>query len=220
MKLKYIALTDKLYRYIREQRSDSADPLLKALQEETDALGDISRMQISPEQGTFLGILVAALGVKSAIEVGTFTGYSSLCIARGLPADGHLLCLDASKEWTAVARRYWKKAGVDERIELQLGSAIPLLKSLKAGLTFDFAFIDAAKSEYAEYYELLLPRIRQHGLLVFDNMLWGGRLGGSGPIKDSDGAALDALNKKLASDPRVESVLLPVADGLQLCRKR
>ena len=220
MKLKYIALTDKLYRYIRDQRSSAADPLLNALQKETDALGDISRMQISPEQGTFLGILVAALGVKSAIEVGTFTGYSSLCIARALPAGGRLLCLDASKEWTAIARQYWKKAGVDARIELQLGSAIPLLKTLKPGLTFDFAFIDAAKSEYADYYELLLPRIRLHGLLVFDNMLWGGRLGGSRPIKDPDGAAIDALNKKLAADSRVEAVLLPIADGLQICRKR
>jgi caffeoyl-CoA O-methyltransferase len=220
MKLKYIALTDKLYRYLREQRSDAADPILKALQEETDALGDISRMQISPEQGTFLSILVAALGVKSAIEVGTFTGYSSVCIARGLAAGGRLLCLDASSEWTAIARRYWKKAGLENQIELQLGSAIPLLKKLKAGMTFDFAFIDAAKSEYAAYYELLWPRIRQHGVIIFDNMLWGGRLGGSRPIKDPDGAALDALNKQLAADSRVESVLLPVADGLQICRKK
>jgi caffeoyl-CoA O-methyltransferase len=220
MKLKYIALTDKLYRYLREQRSDAADPILKALQEETDALGDISRMQISPEQGTFLSILVAALGVKSAIEVGTFTGYSSVCIARGLAAGGRLLCLDASSEWTAIARRYWKKAGLENRIELQLGSAIPLLNNLEAGMTFDFAFIDAAKSEYAAYYELLWPRIRQHGVIIFDNMLWGGRLGGSRPIKDPDGAALDALNKQLAADSRVESVLLPVADGLQICRKK
>ena len=220
MKLKYIALTDKLYRYLREQRSDAADPILKALQEETDALGDISRMQISPEQGTFLSILVAALGVKSAIEVGTFTGYSSVCIARGLAAGGRLLCLDASSEWTAIARRYWKKAGLENRIELQLGSAIPLLNNLEAGMTFDFAFIDAAKSEYAAYYELLWPRIRQHGVIIFDNMLWGGRLGGSRPIKDPDGAALDALNKQLAADSRVESVLLPIADGLQICRKK
>jgi caffeoyl-CoA O-methyltransferase len=220
MKLKYIALTDKLYRYLREQRSDAADPILKALQEETNALGDISRMQISPEQGTFLSILVAALGVKSAIEVGTFTGYSSVCIARGLAAGGRLLCLDASSEWTAIARRYWKKAGLENRIELQLGSAIPLLNNLEAGMTFDFAFIDAAKSEYAAYYELLWPRIRQHGVIIFDNMLWGGRLGGSRPIKDPDGAALDALNKQLAADSRVESVLLPVADGLQICRKK
>ena len=219
MKLKYITLTDKLYRYVCRNRSDQVDPVLEALREETDALGDISRMQISPEQGSFLSILVGALGVKSAIEVGTFTGYSSLCIARGLARGGRLICMDASREWTDIARRYWKRAGVEKRIELQLGSAIPLLKNLKPGQKFDFAFIDAAKAEYATYYELLLPRVRRNGVLVFDNMLWGGRFGDK-PVKDPDGAALDALNRKLANDPRVESVLLPVADGLQLCRKR
>jgi len=219
MKLKYITLTDKLYRYVCRHRSDRGDPLLESLREETDALGDISRMQISPEQGSFMSVIVAALGVKSAIEVGTFTGYSSLCIARGLARGGRLLCIDASREWTAIARRYWKQAGVENRIELQIGSAIPLLKALKPRLKFDFAFIDAAKTEYDAYYELLLPRLRRKGVLLFDNMLWGGRFGDK-PVKDPDGAALDALNRKLAQDPRVESVLLPVADGLQLCRKR
>jgi caffeoyl-CoA O-methyltransferase len=219
VKLKYIALTDKLFEYVCRHRSDQDDPVLEALRKETDALGDISRMQISPEQGSFTSLLVAALGVKSAIEVGTFTGYSSLCIARGLARGGKLICIDASREWTDIARRYWKKAGVENRIELRIGSAIPLLKALKPSHKFDFAFIDAAKSEYAKYYELLLPHIRKNGVLIFDNMLWGGRFGGK-PVKDPDGAALDALNRKLANDPRVESVLLPVADGLQLCRKR
>jgi len=219
MKLKYITLTDKLYRYVCQNRSDQGDAVLEELRKETDALGDISRMQISPEQGSFLSILVGAMGVKSAIEVGTFTGYSSLCIARGLALGGRLICMDASREWTDIAKRYWEKAGVEKRIELQIGSAIPLLKSLKPSQKFDFAFIDAAKAEYATYYELLVPRVRRNGVLVFDNMLWGGRFGGK-PVKDPDGAALDALNRKLARDPRVESVLLPVADGLQVCRKR
>jgi caffeoyl-CoA O-methyltransferase len=219
VKLKYITLTDKLYRYVCQNRSDQGDPLLESLRKETGALGDISRMQISPEQGSFLSILVAALGVKSAIEVGTFTGYSSLCIARGLDRGGRLICIDASREWTDIAKRYWNQASVENRIELRIGSAIPLLMSLKPTQKFDFAFIDAAKTEYEAYYELLLPRVRQNGVLVFDNMLWGGRFGVK-PIKDPDGAALDALNRKLANDPRVESVLLPVADGLQLCRKR
>ena len=219
MELKYVPLTDSLYRYLCSARSNAGDPVLEALRSETDTLGEISKMQISPEQGSFLSILVAATGVRSALEVGTFTGYSSVCIARGLPRDGRLVCVDASKEWTAIAQKYWTRAGVQNRIELRLGDAIPLLKKLEPGLTFDFAFIDAQKTEYDSYYELVLPRLRPNGLIIFDNMLWGGRLG-SGPIEEASGRAIDALNHKLASDPRVESVLLPIADGLHLCRKR
>jgi caffeoyl-CoA O-methyltransferase len=166
-----------------------------------------------------VAVLVAATGAKSAIEVGTFTGYSSLCIARAMPPKGRLICLDASKEWTAVARKYWAKAGVQDRIELRLGAAIPTLRHLKPGLTFDFAFIDANKTEYDAYYELLLPRVRRNGLILFDNMLWGGRLG-AGAVKEATGRAIDALNHKLSNDPRVEAVLLSVADGIQFCRKR
>jgi caffeoyl-CoA O-methyltransferase len=118
-----------------------------------------------------------------------------------------------------VARKYWAKAGLQDRIELRLGPAIPALQQLSPGLTFDFAFIDADKTEYDAYYELLLPRIRRNGLILFDNMLWGGRLG-AGVVKEATGRAIDALNHKLASDQRVETVLLPVADGIQLCRKR
>jgi len=151
--------------------------------------------------------------------VGTFTGYSSLCMARALPGNGHLICLDVSEEWTTIAQKYWRKAGVQSRIELRLGPAIPLLQRLKPQLLFDLAFIDADKTEYDAYYELLLPRVRTNGLILFDNMLWGGRLV-TKPIEHPDGRALDALNRKLARDPRVEVVLLPIADGLQLCRKR
>jgi caffeoyl-CoA O-methyltransferase len=217
---KYVRLNETLYRYLGRCRSDAADPLLQALRAETAALGeDLSKCQISDEQGIFLSILVAATGVTSALEVGTFTGYSSLCIARALPAKGRLLCLDASEVWTAVARKYWAKAGLQDRIELRLGPAIPALQKLKRGLTFDFAFIDASKTEYDAYYELVLPRVRRNGLILFDNMLWGGRLG-AGPVKQATGRAIDALNHKLAGDSRVEAVLLPVADGIQLCRKR
>ena len=219
MGLKYLALNDSLYRYVCRHRSDANDPILRALRKETEALGDISRMQISEEQGAFMQLLVAAIDARSIIEVGTFTGYSSLCIARALPANGKLICVDASKEWTDIARKYWKKAGVDRKIELRLGSAIPILQKLERKLAFDLAFIDAEKTEYDAYYELLLPRVRRNGLLIFDNMLWGGRLG-SGPIKQASGRAIDALNRKLARDKRVEVVLLPVADGLQICRKR
>ena len=218
MELKYIALTDVAYRYLVNCRSHATDSVLQALRSETDALGDISKMQISQEQGSFMSLLVAAIGAKSAIEVGTFTGYSSICIARGLSQNGRLICIDESKEWTDIARKYWSQAGINERIELRLGPAIPLLQKLESSVTFDFAFIDASKTEYDDYYELVLPRMRPNGLILFDNMLWGGRLG-AGPIAEASGRAIDALNQKLASDGRVESVLLPIADGLQLSRK-
>lgn len=218
MDLKYIALTDSLYGYLVNCRSHTSDPILQSLREETDRLGDISKMQISEEQGSFMSLLVAAIGAKSAIEIGTFTGYSSICIARGLSRDGRLICIDESKEWTDIARKYWREAGVDSRIELRLGAAIPSLQKLEPSLTFDFAFIDASKTEYEAYYELVLPHIRPNGIILFDNMLWGGRLG-AGPITEDSGKAIDALNHKLAQDGRVESVLLPIADGLQLCRR-
>jgi caffeoyl-CoA O-methyltransferase len=220
MDLKYVPLNDSLYKYVCSSRSNANDPILAALRAETDALGEIARMQISPEQGSFMSLLTAAIGATSAIEVGTFTGYSSICIARGLAAGrkSRLICVDANAEWTNIAKKYWAKAGVEDRIEFRLGSAIPMLQKLEPGLTFDLAFIDAEKTEYDAYYELLLPRIRPNGLILFDNMLWGGRLG-SGEIKESSGKAINALNRKLAGDPRVESVLLPIADGLHVCRR-
>ena len=219
MKLKYISLNDRLYRYVCACRSDANDSILESLRATTESLGDISRMQISAEQGTLMTLLAAATGVKSAIEVGTFTGYSSLCIARGLAPGGRLLCIDQSDEWTAIARKYWAQAGVENRIELRLGPAVPALKKLERQLRFDFAFIDADKTEYDAYYELILPRVRRNGLILFDNMLWGGRLG-TGRVQQPSGRAIEKLNRKLAYDKRIESVLLPVADGIHLCRKR
>jgi caffeoyl-CoA O-methyltransferase len=214
---KNLVLTDAHYDYIRRMQSHAGDPLLAELQRETAKLGDVSIMQITPEQGTFLGLLVAAMGAREVIEVGTFTGYSSLCLARGLPPGGRLLCCDMSAEWTAIARRYWTRAGVSDRVELRLGPALQTLAAIEAGRTFDLAFIDAEKTEYDRYYELLLPRMRTGGVMVFDNMLAHGRLLAPESAHDR---ALDALNRKLAADPRVECVLLPVADGLQICRKR
>jgi caffeoyl-CoA O-methyltransferase len=219
MKLKYISLNDRLYCYVCACRSDAGDPILEALQAATESLGDISRMQISREQGSFMTLLTAAIGAKSAIEVGTFTGYSSLCIARGLAPRGRLICVDQSEEWTSIARQFWQRAGVENKIELRLGPAVATLKKLDRHLRFDFAFIDADKTEYDAYYELILPRIRQNGLILFDNMLWGGRLG-TGRILQASGKAIEKLNRKLARDKRVESVLLPIADGIHLCRKR
>lgn len=219
MGTKYVTLNDRLYDYMAGSRSDVRDPLLAELRAETAKLGDVSVCQISDEQGAFLSILVAAIGARAAIEVGTFTGYSSLCIARALPAGGKLICLDQNKEWTDIARKFWNKAGLQNRIDLRLGDAVEQLKQLEPGLTFDFAFIDADKTQYETYYELILPRVRPNGLILFDNMLWGGKLG-NGPIKEDTGRAIDALNKKLPLDTRVESVLVSVADGIQICRKR
>ena len=220
MGTKYLRLNNRLYNYLSRCRSDAADPVLQELRTETAALGEeVSKCQISDDQGTFLSVLVAAAGVKSAIEVGTFTGYSSLCIARALPPEGRLICVDTSQEWTDIARKYWARAGVQNRIELRLGPAIPTLERLEAGLTFDFAFIDAAKTEYDAYYELLLPRVRRNGLILFDNMLSAGRVGTGAP-KEGIVRAIEALNHKLANDPRIEAVLLSVADGILFCRKR
>lgn len=141
-----------------------------------------------------------------------------MCIARGLAPGGRLICLDQNQEWTSIGEKHWAKAGVRDRIDLRLGSAISLMQELEPLISFDLAFIDAEKTEYDAYFELLLPRVRPNGLILFDNMLWGGRLGGK-PISDAGGRAIDALNHKLANDRRVEAVLLPVADGIQMCRK-
>jgi caffeoyl-CoA O-methyltransferase len=215
---KYVALTDRNYAYLCECRSRARDPVLDALRARTEALGEIAKMQIGRDQGTFMTLLVAAIGASEAIEIGTFTGYSSICIARGLPARGRLLCLDMSEEWTGIARKFWAKAGVEKKIDLRLGPALDSLKKLERGRKFDFAFIDADKTGYDSYYEAVLPRMRADGLILFDNMLWGGRLGGKRRITNENGSAIDALNRKLAKDRRVESVLLPIGDGLNICR--
>ena len=214
--LKFVALDDELCRYIASHRSNAADPVLDNLRAETEKLGSISEMLISREQGSFLTLLTNALGVRSAVEVGTFTGYSAICIARGLPADGRLLCIDINEEWTAIARRHWKLAGVEEKIELRLRGGQTELQALAASIQFDFAFIDADKTGYDLYYELLLPHVRANGLIMFDNMLQHGRVVDP---KDQSAHAIDRLNKKLTADSRVECVLLAIADGIMICRK-
>ena len=216
---KYVALNDSLYDYIVHHRSRVVDPLLDALRRETESLGDAARMLISPEQGDFLTLLTKLLGVRTAVEVGTFTGYSSVCIARGLVEEGRLFCFDTSAEWTAIAQRYWEKEGVANRIQLTLGDAKQELPAWEPPEPLDFAFIDADKPGYDTYFEILLPKMKPNGLFIFDNMVWSGRVIEQG-LSDPDGLALDRLNGKLAHDPRVESVLLPVADGLHFARKR
>jgi caffeoyl-CoA O-methyltransferase len=214
---KNLGLTDAQYAYLNRMRSRAGDTLLGELRRETEALGEVGVMIATEEQGDFFTLLTAALRVKSALEVGTFTGFSSLCIARGLVPGGRLLCCDISPEWTAIARRYWERAGVSDLIELRLGPAARTLAGLEPGRTFDFVFIDADKEGYDGYYEQVLPRVVPGGLIIFDNMLSHGRV--LEPENDRD-RALDALNRKLARDSRVESVLLPVADGLNFCRKK
>lgn len=213
---KFTPLNEELYEYIVAQRSNSADPVLDKLRAKTETLGDIKEMQIGADQGAFFTILVAALGAKNALEIGTFTGYSSTCIARGLPADGKLICLDQSEEWTNIARQTWKEAGVDSKIELRVGDAHENVKNVEGPL--DFVFLDADKTGYENYYETILPQVRQNGVIIFDNMLRNGRVISPDPENEND-AAVVALNQKLANDKRIECALVPIADGLQICRK-
>ena len=192
--------------------------MVRELREETARLGGHAVMQISPDQATLLRILVAATGARRAIEVGTFTGFSALAIARGLPPDGQLLCLDVSEEWTAIARRAWAKAGVASRIELRLGPAAEALRALPESPPFDFAFIDADKKGYRVYWDEIVRRLRPGGLVAVDNVLWDGEV----VQADKHGEDVDAIrqfNEMVLADTRVESVMLAVADGLTLARK-
>jgi predicted O-methyltransferase YrrM len=179
-------------------------------------------MQISPEQGAFLAMLVRLLGARRCLEIGTFTGYSSLSVALALPPDGRLVCCDVSEEWTAVARRYWAEAGIADRVELRLGRALATLDGLLADGargTFDFAFVDASKREYPDYHERVLKLLRSGGLVVYDNVLWGGAV--VDPTDDDpDTNGVRRLNDRLATDERVDVSMLPVSDGLTLARKR
>ncbi len=215
---KFIALTPKIYEYV-VAHGHNGDPIRAELAAETAKLGPISLMQIAAEQGTFMAILAGAIGARSAVEVGTFTGYSALCVARALPADGRILCCDVNQEWTSIGRRYWERAGVANKITLKLGPAAETLKALPASHTFDFAFIDADKTSYAIYYEEILKRMRPSGLILIDNVLWNGAIVDEAR-QDADTIALRALNDFIAKDARVEAVMLAVADGLTIVRKK
>jgi caffeoyl-CoA O-methyltransferase len=198
--------------------SEPADEVLRDLAEQTHReLGGQAGMQITQDEGELLTLLVRLTGARRAVEVGTFTGYSSICIARGLPDDGHLLCCDVSQEYTSVARRYWERAGLTDKITLEIGPAVETLRAQPAEETWDFAFIDADKAGYPAYVEEILPRLRTGGLMVLDNMLRDGRV--LAPESDDD-RAIHALNEALVADDRVEVVLLPVRDGVTLARKR
>jgi O-methyltransferase len=213
-------LPDEVERYVGEVITKET-PLQKRLRAETAKL-PMSMMQIGPDQGALLALLVRLIGAKRTLEIGTFTGYSALTVAQALPEGGKVIACDISEEWTAIARRYWREAGLDDRIELRLGPAAETLKALlqaSGAGSFDFAFIDADKSGYDTYYELCLQLIRPNGLIAIDNVLWSGAV--LDPKKsDADTAALRALNLKIRDDARVDSALLTVGDGLMLARKR
>jgi predicted O-methyltransferase YrrM len=213
-------LPDDIERYVGEVITKET-PLQKRLRAETAKL-PMAMMQIGPDQGALLALLVRLIGAKRTLEIGTFTGYSALTVAQALPEGGKVIACDVSEEWTSIARRYWREAGLADRIELRLGPAAKTLTALlQAGAagSFDFAFIDADKSGYDAYYELCLQLIRPNGLIAIDNVLWSGAV--LDPKKrDADTAALRALNLKIRDDARVDSALLTVGDGLMLARKR
>jgi caffeoyl-CoA O-methyltransferase len=189
--------------------------LQRVTQEKT---GRAAGMQIGDDQAVLMEMLVRAMGATRAVEIGTFTGYSALAVARGLGPGGRLLCCDVSQEWTSIARRAWHKAGVADRIELRVGPGLETLRSLPAGEQFDFAFIDADKTGYAQYYEEVLTRLRPGGLMLLDNMLQGGHVADD-RVNDENVAAIRSLNDAIAADPRVQVVLIPVGDGVSFVQK-
>jgi caffeoyl-CoA O-methyltransferase len=215
---KSIRMTAALHAYL-VSHGTPPDEIQRALIDETRVLGDISVMQIAPEQGAFMTLVARILGARRAIEIGTFTGYSALCLARGLADDGELICCDVSEEWTSVGRRYWEKAGVAHKIDLRIAPAIETLAQLPREPGFDLAFIDADKSGYIAYFEALLPLIRKGGLILVDNVLWEGAVVNPA-VDDEDTLAIRKFNDLVAADSRVECVMLPIADGLTLLRKR
>jgi predicted O-methyltransferase YrrM len=215
-----IGLPPDVHEYL-VQHGVREPELLRRLREETKAIPQHD-MQIAPEQGAFLALLVELIGAKRCLEIGTFTGYSSLVVALALPPDGTIVCCDVSAEWTAVARRYWAEAGVADRVDLRLAPALDTLDDLLAegaANTFDFAFVDARKREYPDYHERVVELLRPGGLAAYDNVLWGGRIADESE-QDADTLGLRRLNDRLAADARVSIAMLPLADGVTLARKR
>jgi len=210
-------LTPEIHEYVVAHGA-RPDAVQQALIDETAEL-PMAMMQISPEQGTFMTLITRLVGARQAVEVGTFTGYSALSIARGLPDDGHLLCCDVSEEWTAVGKRAWASAGVDDKIELRIAPAADTLRALPDEEYVDLAFIDADKPSYPVYYEELLRRLRANGLIMVDNTLWSGAIVDQS-VDDESTLALRAFNDMVADDDRVDSALLTIGDGLTMLRKR
>jgi predicted O-methyltransferase YrrM len=214
-----LALTDTLYNYLVSV-SVREPEVLKNLREETRH-DPMARMQVSPEQGQFMALLVSLLGARKCLEIGTYTGYSALWVALALPADGKLIACDISEKWTTVARRHWRNAGVAHKVELRLAPALDTLRALLSGgepESFDFAFIDADKTNYLAYYEAVLKLIRPRGLIAVDNVLWDGQVADP-RINDETTLAIRHFNQRLFEDPRIRLSLLPLGDGLTLAQK-
>jgi caffeoyl-CoA O-methyltransferase len=228
---KFTALTPALHDYLVEH-SGPPDELLERLAAETESETDRAIMQIAPEQGALMALLAKAIGARRALELGTFTGYSAICVARTLPDDGKLVTCDVSEEWTAIARRYWEEAGLADRIDLRLGPALDTLDDLAGGEPFDFAFIDADKTSYPDYWEAVVELVRPGGLILVDNVLYGGEvagaLDGEDPMRphvneSERSPSLEAIlrtNEMIQADDRVGSVMVGIADGLTIALRR
>jgi caffeoyl-CoA O-methyltransferase len=207
----------ELYDYLLAH-SLQPDEVQRELIEVTSALGGVSSMQIAPDQGAFMTLLAKVMGVRNVIEVGTFTGYSAICLARGLADGGRLICCDVSEEWTGIAREYWRKAGVADRIDLRIAPALETLRVLPSDPLIDLAFIDADKPGYIGYWEELVPRMRPGGVILVDNIFMGGQV--VSPEPTVSGMAMREFNDHAAADERTELVVLSIADGLTFARKR
>ena len=212
-------LSDQLEDYIGAHSEPVDDLLVELAKETAEKFPDRAGMSTAYEVGSFLTMLARLIGARRAIEVGTFTGHSAICITRGLRDDGSLLCCDVSEEWTSVAQAYWKRAGVADRIELRLAPAAETLAALPEDASYDMAFIDADKPNYQTYVDLLHPRLRPNGVIAVDNVLWGARVLDES-VNDENTTAIRAFNDAVVADPRWETQLLPLGDGLTLLRKR
>ena len=226
---KFTPLTDELHEYMVAHGARQ-DEVLREIQEETAAMGDIAVMQIAPDQGAFMTLLCKLIGATEAIELGTFTGYSAICIARGLAPGGRLIACELSEEYAEIAARNFERAGVADRIEIRIGAALETLRDIPEREVFDFAFVDANKDDYPEYYELVLARTRPGGLIVLDNVLGAGEVVPGGPSQEGRRfitadrepylAAIKQVNEAVTADERVDTAMIAVADGLMLARKR
>ena len=215
---KITSLTQDLYRFMLRNRT-AEEQLLGELRRETEQMiGRLAGMMISEEQGLLLRILVAAIGARRVVEVGTFTGYSAACMAAALPADGRLVCCDVSQEWTSIGVPYWRRGGLSDRIDLRIAPALDTLRELPSQPPIDFAFVDADKDNYVAYFEALLPKLRPNGLLAFDNVMWHNWMMDAAN-QDAETIGIREFNDHILGDPRIETVMLHVGDGVTLIRK-
>ena len=218
LEMRNFTVTDEVRDYAAAHGSWPPDETIDRLRSKTQALGDVAGMQIGDDQGQLLTMMARLVGARRAVEVGTFTGYSSLCIARGLVEGGSLLCCDISEEWTALGLRAWEEAGLRDRIELRIAPAMKTLRRLPHGAAIDLVFIDADKTGYIDYWDELVPRVRPGGVLLVDNVLWSGRVVEEN-VTDEETVALRRFNDRVAADERVEAVVLTAFDGLTIARK-